>query len=238
MLFQSLSEQVDALTNANADPQVVYERCLDHTHRVIEGGFSDPDIEESLTPLKQSVDWVMQGTIARREYHNRFVHYDVPADLCQWHARGRFARAAIQCGDNSDDVLFWPQARARWDREKVQLVSLETSEGWYYDLWYPSYLWAETPNSWRAPGLDFTSNSQYALSYAPLDAVAREFQGRESTDATWRVETDFGLVSSAIGRGYPVVLSVMNHDRPSTSSLTPDVVAGRLAEIYHEDTAR
>ncbi len=42
VLFQSLSEQVDALTNANADPQVVYERCLDHTHRVIDDGFSDP----------------------------------------------------------------------------------------------------------------------------------------------------------------------------------------------------
>ena len=117
VLFQSLSEQVDALTNANADPQVVYERCLDHTHRVIEDGFSDPDIEASLTPLRQSVDWVMQGTIARREYHNRFVHYDVPADLCQ----GTLEAALRVPPFNAvitDDVLFWPQARARWDREE------------------------------------------------------------------------------------------------------------------------
>jgi hypothetical protein len=132
----------------------------------------------------------------------------------------------------SDDVLFWPQARARWDREKVQLVSIETANGWYHDLWYPAYLWAETPNSWRAPGLEFVENSKYGLSHAPLEAVARQFQELEQNVATWRVERDFSLFSSTIGRGYPVVLSAMNIQAPAPSSLDPDLVADRLADVY------
>jgi len=159
------------------------------------------------------------------------VHYAVPADLC----RGRLEAALRVPPFNaaiSDEVLFWPQARARWDREKVQLVSVESADGWYYDLWYPSYLWAETPNSWRAPGLDFTSDASYRFSFAPLERVARAFQSRERTDVSWRIETDFSLMSSTIGRGYPVVLSVMDLDGPTPSSLGPDSVADRLAGIF------
>ena len=168
VLFQSLTKQIDALTAESADPQVIYERCLKHVDSVIERGFVDHDIEETLRPLTRSVEWISQAKITRRVHHHRFVHYAVPRDLCA----NRLDAALRVPQFNaliSDDVLFWPQARARWDGERVQLVSIETSEGWHHDVWYPSYLWAETPNSWRAPGLDFTGNSNgYKLSLCAL----------------------------------------------------------------------
>ena len=237
VLFQSLTRQIDALTIASADPQVIYERCLAHVTSVIERGFADRDIEETLAPLARSVDWISHSKIERRVYHNRFVHYTVPVAL----SRGTLEAALRVPAFNaaiSDDVLFWPQARARWDREKVQLVSIETADGSYCDLWYPSYLWAETPNSWRAPGLDVIGDSNaYGFSYKPLEEAAREFQQKERNDATWRMETDFSLFSSTIGRGYPIVLTAMNVETPAPSSLDPAFVADRLADVFSTPTA-
>jgi len=65
VLFQSLTEQIDTLTDAHADPQVVFDRCLAHISTLIEAGFEDPDIESTLAPLSTSVRWVEEGTIAR-----------------------------------------------------------------------------------------------------------------------------------------------------------------------------
>jgi len=232
VLFQSLTKYVDALTGAGADPQFIYERCLKHVDGVIGRGFSDPDIEKSLAPLKRSVDLIVQGIAKRREYHDRFVHYELPLDLCKDNIEAALRVPTFNAAI-SDEVLFWPQARARWDREKVQLTSVESANGWYYDLWYPSYLWAETPDSWRAPGLDLRGDSNgYKLSFAPLTAAVRDLQARERNDVAWRTEPVFSLLSPAVMRGYPVVLSVMRGDTAAPSSLSHDVVAGRLAEAY------
>ena len=234
VLFQSLTKQIDALTAAGADPQFIYERCLKHVDSVVERGFSDPDVEASLSPLKRSVDLIVQGAVTRREYHDRFVHYGLPAELCRGNIEAALRvpkfNAAI-----SADVLLWPQARARWDREKVQVTSVETADGWYYDLWYPSYLWAETPDSWRAPGLDFKGDSNGCrLAYAPLIDAVRDFQATETNGTTWRIDSELSLFSSTLGRGFPVVLSAMQGERPAASSLKPELVAGRLAEVFRQ----
>jgi hypothetical protein len=210
---------------------MVYERCVAHVRDVISRGFRDRDVEESLAPLTRSIEWISRATVERRVHHHRFVHYAVPQQLYG----SRLAAALRVPRFNeliSEDVLFWPQARARWDREKVQLVSVETDQGWYHDVWYPSYLWAETPDSWRTGGLHFSGDSNgYRISYPPLDEAALDLQKQEKNDATWRVESNFSLMSPTTGRGYPIVLSTMNEQRPAPSSLSPDSVAVRLAEI-------
>jgi hypothetical protein len=119
----------------------------------------------------------------------------------------------------------------------VQLVSVKTVEGWYYDLWYPSYSWADTPNSWQAPGLKFSGESnEHTLSYPPLEEAARAFQGRDGSGVQWNIERDFSLFST-LGRGYPVVLSAMNGRHAGRSSLDPDFVARRLAAAFSESIA-
>jgi hypothetical protein len=230
VLFQSLTEQIDTLTDANADPQIVFDRCLAHIAALIDEDFKDPDIEGTLAPLAASVQWVEDGTIVRREHHRRFVHYGVPARIC-----GDRIDAALRVPKFnamiSDEVLFWPQARARWDREKVQLVSIEANDGWYYDLWYPGYSWADTPHSWRAPGL--TSEGEGStLIFEPLSEAARELQSREREGVTWRIEAAPSLFASAIGRGFPVVLSAVSAGGPAASSSSPDFVAERLARVF------
>lgn len=231
VLFQGLTEQIDTRTSANADPQEICEECLAYVDALIERRFLDPDVEISLMPLHRSVDWIVSERILRKEHHSRFSAYAVPNELCE----NRLEMALCIPSFNaaiSRDCLVWPQARARWDREKVQLVCFETPEGWYYDLWYPGYMWAETPNSWRAPGLIFSGRTNgYELSNAPLQAAAADLQSREQNNAAWTVETTFSPFS-ILRRGYPVVLSVMAGDRPTPSSLTPDAVADRLAEVF------
>lgn len=231
VLFQSLTWRLDALEETGTDPQLIYEKALEHVGEVIGRGFADGEVESSLAPLERSVEWIDAGRIRRQEIHARFVHYAVPAGLCG----DRLDAALCLPKFNeaiSDAVLFWPQARARTDREKVQLVSVESPGGWYHDLWYPGYLWADTPHSWRAPGLDFSSNAAYRFSYPPLDAAVEDLQARERADVTWRLETELSLFGEKRGRGYPVILSVMSGDRPAASSLTPELVARRLAEVY------
>jgi hypothetical protein len=231
VVFQSLTEEIDTLTDANADPQIVFERCLAHLNGLIEDGFSDLDIEGTLAPLARSIEWIGDGTVRRTEHHERFVHYAVPKHLSE----GTLETALRVPKFNAfitDDVLFWPQARARWDREKIQLVSIEAAGGWYYDLWYPSYLWAETPNSWRAPGLQFTRNSACMVSYEPLATAARDLQMLEHHDGAWKILTDFSLLSPDRVRGYPVVLSFMHGAAPAPSSLDPAAVAPRLAKAF------
>jgi hypothetical protein len=231
VLFQSLTNQIDALTAQGTDPQVVYERALDHVSGLLERGCTDPGVEESLAPLRRSMEWLTQGRIRRRVHHDRFVHYAVPAAVAGDDLAPALRVPAFNAAISSD-VLFWPQARARWDRDKVQLVSLESPEGWYYDLWYPSYVWADTPDSWRPPGLTFAGHlNGFALSWPPLAAAVSELQARESNGATWNLETDLSF-SSSPARGYPVVLSALQDGRPAPSSLEPEWVARRLAAVW------
>jgi hypothetical protein len=60
----------------------------------------------------------------------------------------------------------------------------------------------------------------------------RELQQREENSAAWRVETQFSLFASSLGRGFPVVLSVMNGGGPAPSSQDPAAVALRLAAVF------
>jgi len=55
VLFQSLTREIDTLTAADADPQVVYERSLLHVGDVIQRGFSDSEVEASLSREGSSV---------------------------------------------------------------------------------------------------------------------------------------------------------------------------------------
>lgn len=231
VLFQGLTMQIDALTRANADPQEIYEESLAYVEALIDQEFRDPDVEMSLLPLNRSVDWIKSDQILRNEYHSRFATYTVPRALCENRLDVALHIPSFNAAI-SDDCLFWPHARGRWDREKVQLVAFETSGGWYYDLWYPGYMWAETPNSWRAPGLTYTGTTNgYELCNAALQTAAADLQSRERHSAAWTVETIFSPFS-ILRRGYPVVLSVMVDNKPTPSSLRPNAVADRLAAVF------
>lgn len=102
-------------------------------------------------------------------------------------------------------------------RERVHLVSVESpSGGWHHDLWYPGYCWAETPDSWRPPGLRLLEDSnEYAFDHPALSAAVA------ALPAPWTLATHLK------GRGFPVVVSSMD-----ACALDPEIVAASLSRAF------
>jgi hypothetical protein len=230
-LFQTLTALMRRLQAEKADAGALYSRCFDHVFAFLSEAsafVADP----GLAALADSVALIERGEVARTVLGEHFAHYAIPRHL----AAADLARALRVPGFNaplSRECLLWPQARARFDRQRAQLVSVEAEAGWYYDLWFPGHVWAETPRSWRPAGLSAQGDSNtHVLDHPPLlgavDALAR----LERASGQWALARRVTPFSSLEGRGFPVVLSFLADQQPAASSLEPGLVAARLAEAF------
>ena len=231
VLFQTLTLLIRKLQSEKADPSAIYLRCFDHVFAFLSGEAAFP-VEPGLAALRDSVALVERGDVARKVLGEHFAHYVIPRRL----GTSDLPRAVRVPGFNaplSSECLLWPQARARFDRERVHLVSVETETGWYHDLWYPGYAWAETPRSWRPAGLRAQGDSNTHLLHHPALADAVDgLASLERASGQWTLARHLTPFSSLEGRGFPVVLSFLADDGPAMSSLEPDLVAERLAKAY------
>jgi hypothetical protein len=230
-LFQTLTVLIRKLQSEKADPSAIYLRCFDHVFAFLSGEASVPE-EPGLAALSESVLLVERGDVARRVLGEHFAHYVIP-----WRLGGSdLARALRIPGFNaplSSECLLLPQARARFDRERVHLVSVEAGAGWYYDLWFPGYAWADTPQSWRPPGLSALEDSNtHRLDHAALAEAVDELTRLERASGQWTLARGLTPFSTLEERGFPVVLSFLADDGPAPSSLEPELVAERLAKAY------
>ena len=132
----------------------------------------------------------------------------------------------------SNKTILLPQARNNFDKEKVQLVSVESDDGYYYDLWYPGYSWAETPDSWRAPGFKNESLNSYYYGFDPLNKAVIKLEEQEKNNGKWIIADKVSFNSSIEGRGFPVVVSFMIGKDPAPSSLSPDEVSSLFASAF------
>jgi hypothetical protein len=129
--------------------------------------------------------------------------------------------------------LLWPQARARRDFERVQLVSVGAQAGYYYDLWYPGYVWADTVTLWRTPGLKAAvGTNDHILDDPRLTAAVADLTHLETADGQWTLATRLSPFAGVPGRNFPVVLSFMRAGQPAVSGLPCEVVAGLLAPLF------
>jgi hypothetical protein len=233
LLYQGLTLLMDDLKAAGMDTQYVYEACFVRTFSLLEGKIDDKRITEGLKALASSVERIESGQIPRYELHNRFTHYQIPACLTEI-SLTKALKVPRFNERLQDDMWLHPQARNRLDREKVQLISVETDNGWYYDLWYPGYMWADTPDSWRAPGFTFNgSTNGYAYGYAPLQQAVQKLQHIETAQGKWMLARELSPFSSVKGRSFPVVLSFLTeHDMPAISRISPEEVASILATAF------
>ncbi|GEN34393.1 DUF6687 family protein [Aneurinibacillus danicus] len=232
-LYQGLTLLMDDLKASGTDTQQVYEACFERAFSLLEGAEDDPRIMKGIEALQSSVARIDAGHIIRHEIHSRFVHYHIPAAL----AEKSLTKALKVPAFNEalqDDMWLHPQARNRLDQEKVQLISVETPDGWYYDLWYPGYMWADTPHSWRAPGFVFNgSTNGYLYGYAPLEEAVQTLRQDEPANGGWTLAKELSPFSSVKGRNFPVVLSFLSEDyEPMASQLAPDRVAMILSRAF------
>jgi hypothetical protein len=134
-----------------------------------------------------------------------------------------------------ESVWLWPQVRNREHGQRVQLVSMPSADGWFHDVWMPSYSWAETPDRWTPPGLVSTGDSNtWIVDHEPLRAAAAELDRVEPAGGRWVCAEQLTPWTTMSGRAFPVVLSFLaaDGDRPAASALQPERVAEALAPVW------
>lgn len=230
-LFQALVCAIATLEAQRVDPLEIYQRCYERTLACLSGTrFAECDA--GLAALQASIVRIEAGSIVRTLVTPRLVHYHVALALT--------AADPVAClqlpGLNeplSPGMPLLPHARARFDRERVQLVSTELADGIYYDLWYPGYVWADTVSLWRAPGvLGVSSINLHSFQYPQLAAAVAELRELETAAGEWILATELSAFVAVPGRGFPVVLAFMKDGAPAPSALPGSRVAGVLAPAF------
>lgn len=215
--------------SASADPQDRCESAFALVRQAI-AGTELPQAAAGVEALRRSLACIDEGRVERVALAPRLVHYRVPASL----AAPDLARCLAVPRFDSDlttPALLLPHARAKRDAQRLQLMSVQTTDGWFHDLLYPGYCWAETPNRWRPPGLrESGSGHQLRFDHAPLRSAAADLDAAEHQRGRWLLADAVSPFAALHGRGFPVMLSFVHGGAAAPSALPPDAVAERLLE--------
>ncbi|NDI34433.1 DUF6687 family protein [Chengkuizengella sediminis] len=231
ILFQGLTKLMFEL-KGKEDIREIYAVCFEKVFDLIQKETSDVVIINGLDALQKSLKRVKSGEIQRNVVSDRFVNYQIPKELSELDLEK--AIKIPRFNDLlQDNMWLIPSVRNHYDREKVQLVSVEISEGWYYDLWYPGYMWADTPDSWRAPGFEFSgSTNAYYYGHEPLNEAITELNDLEKAKGQWILAKQLSPFQSIKGRDFPVILSFLDEDKPAVSSISPKDVSSKLSKAF------
>lgn len=216
------------------EPQAIYVDVFRRIPGLIDG--TDPavaDIEESLAPLRESIKLIQQGTIRRQEIDDRLTHYVMPLSVAG-EDDNRVSYVPEFNEAISPKMLLWPQARACWDAERVCLVSIERGKGWFHELWFPGYLWADTQGKWLVPGVRYHDGmSRYAIQNDRLTAAFEQLQQMEPGAGKWSLGGTIFPFGDALQEKFPLVGRFLDErGQPGTSSLPPEQVARALEGVF------
>jgi hypothetical protein len=180
VLFLGVTLKLNTLTEQGADPTDVMVACVEEVTRLLGGlGRDEPRIREGQRALEQSLGLMRAGGVERRLPTERLATYVFPRAIHQddW---ARALHVPSYGALITDRVLMWPHARAKVDRERVQLCSYEAAGGHIHDVWYPGYAWAHAAQLWRAPGIHAGTEDGYVvLDHPALAQVVEVLQGEE-----------------------------------------------------------
>jgi hypothetical protein len=154
-VFQGLTHLMEQGRESGLDTNAIYAEAFGRILGLIDGTNPHlPKIDASLEPLRRGVRLVEEDKIIRSVIDDRLAHYVVPLAVA-----GEDDTGASYSPDFNEAVsqkaMLWPEVRARWDAERVCLVSVERQSGWFYDLYFPGYLWADTEGRWQVPGMTY-----------------------------------------------------------------------------------
>ena len=230
-LFQAVVCLIDRLRTAQVDAQEIYAQCFERIRAML-GGEHFAECEVGLQALSDAIALIDRGEVTRDVIGPRLVHYAIGRALAERHLAAALRVPSFNI-PLSRQCLLPPQARARLDRERVQLVSIETADGWYWDLWYPGHTWADTIRLWRPPGITSAgSSNQHRLDHPPLQQAADELTRLDAAAGRWAVSRTLSPFATLQGRGFSVVASHLRDDRPAPSSLSPATVLRHLAPAF------
>lgn len=228
-LYQLMALQRVALQAEGTDPLDIYLRVHEQVARALDGERFGP-AAPGLAALQRARGELDAGTIARSLLAPRLVHYVLPTPCAcddDWLPRLDMPLAP--------SMQLPPQARARLDAERLQLVSAPQGRGWSHALCWPGYSWAETVGLWRPPGLlDGAGSNRHRLQHPPLQRACARLNDRETAPGRWCLAHHLGPFEALPGRPFPVVMSFAQGDRPAPSALAPGVVAEVLTQALAE----
>lgn len=231
-LYQGLTLLLDEGEAAGADPLEIYRRAFAAIPGLLEDGAAwSPRVRPGLDALAKSVALIDSGAVRVRDHGPRFAAFEIPRRVS-----GDDLERALHVPEFNEALspraLLGPQARARGRETSVHLVSVESSRGWFHDLWYPGHSWAETARRPRAPGLVRDGDAQ-RLAFPALAAAVEDLARAERAPGSWRLASAVSAFDGLAGRGFPVVASFLGTDgRPAASSIPPADVAARLAPVF------
>ena len=222
-IFQGLTR----IMNSDGEGKAVYAEAFRRIPGLIDGTDPDvPQIELSLAPIRRGCELIEQRQITRSLINERLVHYIIPLAI----AGDDDQRASNSPEFNeaiSDAAVLWPQSRARWDAERVCLVSIERKTGWFHDLWFPGYLWADTEGLWRVPGLNYHDGmASYDLDNAGLLSSFEQLQRLEWAPGKWSLGGTTLPFGKELQSRFPLVGRFLDDQgRPAISRLKSEQVA-------------
>jgi hypothetical protein len=232
-LFQGLTVMMDAERERGVDIRSIYNEAFSRVPGLIDG--SDPAtvaIESSLIPLSRGLKRVEQRKIRRSLVGERLAHYVIPIEVS-----GDDAAAGYVPGFNeavSEKTPLWPQARARWDRERVCLVSTQRSQGWFHAIWFPGYLWADTESLWQVPGMHYRDGMEsYDLALPPLTSALERLQSSERGVGQWELAGGSSPFHQSLTSIFPVVSRFADAEANAAVSVhSPEEVAAALTGVF------
>jgi hypothetical protein len=232
-VFQGLTLIMEDADAEGLSPPDTYARAFAALPRWLAKGVDDPRIAAGLDALDRSIERIECNEVMVAEATDRLTLFYLP----ELEDDGLPSALKVPAFNAllDDSCYLWPQARNRFDGEQVHLVSTPHEGGFFHDLWYPGYMWAETPNRWRAPGFERReATNSYALVLPELEEATGKLQERDTSDrGRWVLASEVSPFSSLPGRGFPVILSFLDADgRPATSSLDSTQVADQLVSIF------
>jgi hypothetical protein len=233
---QRVFQGITHLMNSDEEGRAIYAKAFRRIPRLIDGTDPDvPEIEESLSPLRRGVALVQQGKIARFPIADRLTQYVVPLDVAG-DDDGRASYAPDFNEAISENAILWPQVRARWDAERICLVSLERKGGWFHDLWFPGYHWADTDGLWRAPGLEYHDGmGGFDLDDPQLIAAFEELQRLEPAPGRWGLGGTKLPFGTELQKSFPLVGRYLDEQGNSANSqLSPEKVTMTLRAAFEE----
>ncbi len=234
-LYQDITVLMQELTSQKVDLQRAYQICFAKVENILNNQIPQSDhfytAEEALNLGKRLVE---SGAIRRTLLSERLVHYSVPSKLCGQNIESYLGLPEF-CAPISDRLMFLPHVRNQWDQQRIQLISFATQVGYYHELHYPGYVWADTAGWWRPADLNFPARmgELFVLNNQQLQKAAKTLNAQETGNGEWWLcegLLPFGLPKNR--RPFPVVLSCLNkQNQPVASTARPEVIVEALSEV-------
>lgn len=232
-LAQELTLLIEHARSSGADPGQTYASAFELAESVLDGTTPEPEaVSRGWKQLALDHDRIADATVQVEVLADHLVAYVLPRLV------GADLESALRVPPHNslvdESVWLWPHSRNRDHGQAMHLVSVRASDGFFHDLWLPGYVWASTPNRWRAPGLRSTGTSNvWTVDHPQLSATVDQLGRKERNPGSWVLATELTPFQSLPGRNFPVVLSFMDgHGHPAVSSIAPGVVAKVLLPAY------